>query len=465
MKKIISSLVFVSLFIALFSGSLFLQKPAVAQADYNPNNLCTDAGFTNAYALNDAGIQDFLAIRGSFLASYTENGMTAAQIIGNAARANGLSPLVILATLQKEQSLTYMHAYNQGSLDWAMGYGATDSALYTQYKGFNTQVDYGAWQLMKNYNAWSINGSDWNVGKTMTIDSQAIRFDNRCTSSLYRYTPHLHGNSVFQYYFDSWGGNGHYDAKYVTQGPRSGVGVPGVALLPGQQFTIWVNFKNTGTATWSADGPTPVHLGISSPRDHGSPFLGGANSRGHLVQDSVAPGEVGTFYIDMMVPAREGTYVESFQPVVENVGWLDANVSWTFIVNRGMVAAQTNAVYAGNQGPKSGAGSYGVPLAPGDAVTLSVDFLNVGPQVWFKTGNNPIYMGTDLPKDRFSPFLGNRNIRAQLVQDVVLPGQVGTFNVNITAPSVPGTYVEHYRPLMEYVTWFSSEVSWTLTVR
>ena len=465
MKKLISYLVLASLIFIVMGGSLFLRKPEVANADYNPSNLCTDSGFTNAYALNDTGIQDFLAVRGSFLAGYSENGRTAAQIIGNAARSNGLNPLAILATLQKEQSLTYMHAYNQGSLDWAMGYGATDSVTYTQYAGFNTQVDYGAWQLMKNYNGWAVNGSDWNVGKTMNFDGTNVTFANRCTSSLYRYTPHLHGNYVFQYYFDAWGGNGHYEAKYVTQGPRTGVGLPGVALLPGQQFTIWVNFKNTGNIAWSADGSTPIHLGTAQPKDHGSPFLGGANLRGHLVQDSVAPGEIGTFYLDLTVPAKEGTYVEHFQPVVENVGWLNAEVSWTFVVSKGLAAAQTNALYAGNQGPKTGAGSYNTSIGPGENVTLSVDFLNVGPQVWFKDGNNPIYLGTDSPRDRLSAFLGNRNIRAQMVQDVVLPGQVATFNVNITAPDAPGTYVEHYRPLMEYVTWFSSEVSWPLIVR
>ena len=83
-----------------------------------------------------------------------------------------------------------------------MGYAICDSCSLddpnvVKYKGFTKQVDNAAWQLKYNYSYYAGNGSDWNVGRTMIIDDTAVRFATRATSSLYRYTPHLHGNENF----------------------------------------------------------------------------------------------------------------------------------------------------------------------------------------------------------------------------------------------------------------------------
>lgn len=465
MKKLISYLVLVSLIIIMMIGSLFI-TPLEKAAAYDRNLLCTDSGLVNSGALNTAGIQAFLVSKGSFLKSYSQGGKTAAQIINNAAKEYGINPIAILAMIQKEEGLiTGDHAgtLNQTRLDWAMGYGYTDSVIYTQYKGFANQINYGTWQLRKNYDYWATNSSVWNVGKTMNIDGTNVTFGNRCTSSQYRYTPHLGTN--FSKYFDLWGGNGYYGAQYVTQGPRSGIGVPGVSLLPGQTFTAWVNFKNTGTSAWRASGVTATHLGVSEPKDHGSPFFGGANLRGRLVQSTVAPGGIGTFKMTMTAPSAEGTYVEHFQPVVENVGWLNANVSWNFKVSKGLAATQTKARYL-SQGPTSGPGAPSATLSPGTSFTLWVKFVNTGTQTWFRNGNNPVHIGTYSPRDRKTLFNNNQNIRGYLVENSVLPGQVGTFRIALKAPSrryLP--YVEHFRPVMEGVAWFGPDVSWTLKVR
>lgn len=462
MKKIISYLVLSSLIIIIVFGTLFITPPEKAAA-YDRNLLCTDAGLVNSSALNTTGIQAFLVSKGSFLKSYSQGGRTAAQIINDAAKENGINPVAILAMIQKEQSLVSMSSYNQGSLDWAMGYGATDSATYQQFKGFTTQIDNGTWQLRKNYDYWATNGSVWNVGKSMLLkpDNVMVTFGNKCTSAQYRYTPHLGVN--FMNNFNAWGGNGYYGAQYVTQGPRTGPGAWNVALLPGQKFIAWVNFKNTGTTAWTSGGATPTHLGVSRPMDHGSPFLGGKNLRGSLVQSTVPPGGVGTFKIAMTVPNAEGTYIEHFQPVVENVGWLDANVSWTFNVSRGLAATQANARYL-SQGPRSGPGAWGVPIDHGDVTTLWVKYVNTGKQTWFRNGNNPVHIGTNMPQDRKTAFYYNKNVRGYLVESSVPPGGVGTFNITTVAPSSDGNYLEHFRPVMEGVTWFGPDVSWTLKV-
>lgn len=465
MKKLTSYFVLTTLIIITIFGSLFITPPEKAAA-YDRNLLCTDSGLVNSNALNATGIQAFLNSKGSFLKSFSQNGQTAAQIIDNAAKENGINPVAILAMLQKEQSLIYAKDYSQYKADWAMGYGVCDSCSLNDpkviaYKGFASQVNYGTWQLKRNYSYWATNGSAWNVGKTMNIDGTNVTFGNKCTSSQYRYTPHLGTN--FSNYFDTWGGNGYYGALYWAQGPRKGIGAPDVALLPGQTFTAWANFKNTGTVAWTSTGVTATHLGVSEPKDHGSPFFGGANLRGRLVQSTVAPGGVGTFQMTMTAPSAEGTYTEHFQPVVENVGWLNAEVSWTFQVSKSLAASQTNAAYL-SQGPRSGPGAPGVPIYSGRSTTLQVQFVNTGKQTWFKSGNNMVSLGTNLPQDRKTPFYYNQNRRGHLVESSVPPGKVGTFVITTVAPA-PGTYVEHFRPVMDGVTWFGPDVSWTLKVR
>jgi len=469
-NKIISRVLIVCVVFSTLGSVLFLTEPK-AQAGYNPSGLCSDNAFINISTLDAGGIQNFLGAKGSFLANFSQGGRSAAQIIFDASRANGINPIAILATIQKEEGIIYGEeagAYNQTRLDWAMGYGYTDAQIYEQYKGFTTQIDYGTWQLKQNFDNWATNGSEWNVGKTMIIDGQAVTFLTKCTSALYRYTPHLQGNYVFAYYFNLWGGEGFYDAQYATQGPRSGPGAYGVDILPNQTFTIWVNYRNTSNTTWygnwTGDTPNPVHLGTANPQDRTSAFLGGRNVRGYLISEFVSPGQIGTFYLTLTAPAQQGTYVEAFRPVAEHIKWFGPEAYWYFKVSTEEQAKKYNAQWL-SQGPRTGPGSLGTPLAREEGAVLWVNMLNTGSTTWYRTESYPTYLGTYDPQDRLSAFFGNRNRRSFLLQDEVPPGQIGTFMIHIVAPSTPGYYVEIFRPVTEYITWFGPPVEWQLTVQ
>jgi len=446
-----------------------LIKPSKAEASsYNPSALCTDGAFINVNTIDYAGVQYWLSQRGSYLANYSVGGYTAAQLIYNASRAYGINPIVIFATLQKEQGLivgTYSKGFDQTRFDWAMGYGYTDSGPLPQYAGFATQIDYGTWQLRQNFNTWAQNGSVWNVGKSMSIDGQTITFANRCTSSLYRYTPHLHGNYLFWYYYNAWSGEGYFNAALVAQGPYSGPGVYGTALLPGQPFTVWASFQNTGNTTWTFDDTiTPVHLGTWAPADRSSAFLRGQNLRGYMIQDTVAPGEVGTFVYDFVAPGQAGNYCERFRLVAEYVGRIGQEISWNYTVSKAQAGSQLAAQNI-SQGPAGGPASYGVPLAGGQSATISVAALNTGRQTWFRDGANATYLGSYEPRDRGSMFTGGQNLRGRLNQGAVYPGQIGTFDIPITGPLQAGDFVEHYRLVMNGVAWFGPDFSWLLQVR
>lgn len=209
----------IGLSVLLSLSGILLMNLSRARAAYNPSYLISDAEFINSQALDAGGIQSFLNARGGTrLRSFSEGGLSAAQIIANASRSNGINPIVILATIQKEESLVDSNTNFDYRVTWAMGYGVCDSCSLddpdvVKYRGFTNQINNATWQLKRNYSYWAANGSDYNVGSTMIIDDLAVRFANRATSALYRYTPHLHGNENFYNIYSQYS---VYTAKGAT---------------------------------------------------------------------------------------------------------------------------------------------------------------------------------------------------------------------------------------------------------
>lgn len=376
MRKTLYNLVVGLLILALFP--IYLMSSVLKAKAFDASNLISDAEFINWTTLDAGGVQAFLNTRGGTrLRTFSEGGRSAAQIIADAARSNGISPYVILATIQKEESIVDSNYNFDYRVVWAMGYGVCDSCSLddpnvAKYRGFTNQIDNGTWQLKRNYSYWAVNGSDWHVGKTMIIDGTAIRFANRATSSLYRYTPHLHGNQNFYNIYNNYknfkysgkfdkssykadlikaklgkiakvgktqkdvvdktklisskttsSSPAAYDAQLVTKVEPS-------VLQPGQSYTIYAYFRNTGSTIWSNSGPNPVYLGNSSPRDRSS-LLTGGNIRWRMLTSSVAPGRVGIFSISVTAP-QIGSYTERFQPLSEGVTWFGDEVTFTFNV-------------------------------------------------------------------------------------------------------------------------------------
>ena len=185
-----------------------------AKADFNPSYIVSDSAFTNTATMTEADVQAFLESKGSYLANYYETrdsyigpnndiaakGWRASKIIWNVANWYGINPQVILATLQKEQSLITNPSPPAWAIDWAMGYGCPDSSPCSSYPGLAMQVDWGTWQLRWNMdlaNSRDSRVAPYLTGDTITIDDTPVYLQNGATASLYRYTPHFHGNQNF----------------------------------------------------------------------------------------------------------------------------------------------------------------------------------------------------------------------------------------------------------------------------
>lgn len=189
------------IFIIIFI--VFLAAGSTHAASFNPNYIIDDSELEDASALSQKAIQRFLESKGSFLAKFTQviKGLrkTASQIIFEEAQLYQISPKVILAMLQKEQSLVTDANPSQDQLDWATGFGVCDSCsksdpALTPLKGFYNQVSDFAEKVRVNYLrdlyklGRTLTGWGPSITKT-TVDGFTITPVNRATSILYTYNP------------------------------------------------------------------------------------------------------------------------------------------------------------------------------------------------------------------------------------------------------------------------------------
>lgn len=107
-------------------------------------------------------------------------------------------------------------------------------------------------------------------------------------------------------------------------------------IRPGEQLNASVQFRNTGSTTWSPSGTNPVRLGTQNPRDRSSPFFTAGNwisaDRPANVNTTVAPDGVGSFNFVLTGPSSYGNYTESYQLVQEGVQWFGPIVQFNIQV-------------------------------------------------------------------------------------------------------------------------------------
>jgi glucose/arabinose dehydrogenase len=92
----------------------------------------------------------------------------------------------------------------------------------------------------------------------------------------------------------------------------------------------------------------------------------------------------------------------------------------------------------------------------GQTISYQVTVTNIGTQTWPATGTNKVRLGVYFAgaSDAVGAWPSEPK-RFALTSDVA-PGKSVTFNVKVTAPSTPGTYVLRDRMVKEYVAWFTT---------
>lgn len=468
-KKYIAKAIFIVISVSLVGGGFLYSAPKKAEA-YSANYLCTDTGFINWNSWSAKEIQYFLVSKGSFLKDFSENGRSAAQIIYDAAHGHGdasgtangivinsatgtINPIAILATIQKEEGIIYganAAAYNQTRVEWAMGYGYTDSEIFEQYKGFTKQVEWGAWQLRYNYERASGHGfKDYQVSQTVTIDGTSVTFSNRATASLYRYTPHLQGNVNFRNYFNLWGGNSFAGAFSGTRAYQT----HNVTVNNGYVKTLVVAYKNTGAITWYRG---KVNLGLVNKNY--VPLTGGydmaynwnkPNRPAYLDQASVAPGETGTFTFKVKNDNDHAGYHRlDLGLVAEGITWFPSSSHVYFNV---YIPSFFSAQWQYQ--------THDTTVSDGFVKTLVIAYKNTGSWTWTPSKihlalvdkyGTPVLTGYDMaynwPKINRPDYLD---------QASVAPGEVGTFTFKVKNDNDRNGYHRlDIRPVAEGIAWF-----------
>lgn len=292
----------------IIGGLVFFSiSPKLAFADFNANNLMDDAVFDNNTTMTASQIDAWLNSFGSSCISsnsgfrtpdpagwsaavtsnhgYTFGGnVTAGQAIYDTSQIYHVNPQVILATMQKEQSVITGGAgchysnpspgmactYSGGGCVFiAMSYACPGGCDYS-YNGFSLQLIAGTWLLrfgeqraygnLNNYPGHDTGDENIYYSGPMTAgvrqrsaSSSAVTYDgsyttqdgtnvtisNGPTATLYWYTPFISGNQSFVNLFESWFGSVH-GGGYVLAVDQT-------------DNTQWVIFNNIRQYVPSAD--------------------------------------------------------------------------------------------------------------------------------------------------------------------------------------------------------------------
>jgi len=501
---------YIKLFVLLLivSTAAAVIKAPRAYAAYDGSRLIDNNVFLDANSMNSAQIQQFLVDKGAGLASMsfpltcgapsdtaTMNayaavsapcGQTvpASTIIYYAAQIYGLSPRVILSTMQKEQSLTTAVNPADWQINQAMGYGCPDSGNCSSTSNFFYQIDNGTWALRYHFERANRNNSWWNNGSNVCGGSSIYRstglyagatvtfkddngtsyatytLANAATASFYCYTPHAYNNPQGLYGLPVMGTTGlYYSGSYnfvswferwfgstilKYYGFVSAINPP-TTMEYGQLAVAEVKVRNHMGETWYSDGNVPLGghpfrlmmrgYQNSAFADTSDPAWLGTSNQIKMVETSVAPGAIATFRFSIRAPQISLNNSELNMVLVKDGVQVYDDLGLQFRVSSiPDYAYQVSAV-------DSPAG-----LLPGDAYYATYKLLNTGTRTWYNDSNvsatnpHPIRLATPYYID--SPFaypitdpawLGTKN-QIKLLEPQVAPGQTGTFKAMLIAP-------------------------------
>jgi subtilisin family serine protease len=98
-------------------------------------------------------------------------------------------------------------------------------------------------------------------------------------------------------------------------------------------------------------------------------------------------------------------------------------------------------------------------LVAGQKTTWTLSARNTGTATWTRSGANPVRLGTDRTRDRYSSFCTASWVNcarpAQLNEASVPPGSIGTFTFEVQAPASPGNYNEYFNLVAEGNSWMN----------
>lgn len=393
--------------------------------------------------------------------------LPAAQLIKNAAQANGISVRALLVTIQKESpgplitdTWPFPNQYRN-----AMGYGCPDTApCDPQYEGFWNQINNAA----RQFTIYKNNPSSYRhiAGRNNAVlynpqpvcGSSSVYINSTATAGLYNYTPYqpnqaalnnlygtgdscsAYGNRNFWRLFTDWFGSTLGIARDAAIDSASNLGG---WLQYGESRTITVKAVNTGNDGWCADGyctggqlPTRLVAQNYIPfeyYDSSDPaWVNGAQIK--MQTPSVRPGEIGTFTFKIKAPYRPNLSASSrFYVNVSGITFApNANV-W---IGANSYPTQMQLVSKALDNPNS-------TILPNQRVKATITLKNTSNIVWYSDagrGVNDRPMRLHTPGYTGSPYYDSSDSawltpsQIAMKTPVVNPGENGVFEFYVRGP-------------------------------
>ncbi len=238
-----------------------------------------------------------------------------------------------------------------------------------------------------------------------------------------------------------------------------------VVLPPGKAATVWFDFKNTGTSTWTNVDPHPISLNTDNIMFRKSKFettKWRASWRPtRLMQKSVKPGETGRVRFAIKAPNKPGVWRESFA-LVKDKGTRIPGGSVEFIIVIGTKVDNTDAIYQAV--PTQSQLSFWVK--PGAQIYQAVSFVNKGKATLRNEGWGAITLSHFGPSYVLPP--SPVDVGVTPVPNAILnPARQGgttTATIDMTAPTAPGTYIDTFTLNGPYGPVAGSTITATVTV-
>jgi hypothetical protein len=228
------------------------------------------------------------------------------------------------------------------------------------------------------------------------------------------------------------------------------------ALQPASTSQATLLFRNTGTKTWTRGvAGSQVALGINGDSASFSALgmnVGWPSANRVAVQNeaSVGPGAVASFTFALKAPLAAGTVRLPLRPVIDGVAWLE---------DQGVFLPVTTAVdyhsrwVSQSAYPTLGAGQMSGPL--------TISFSNAGSMSWTRgVLGQEARLAVNQDNAQWAAlgvnWLSANRVAAQ-TEATVNPGGIATFTFQVRAPSTPGLYAIHLRPVIDAVTWMEDQ--------
>jgi uncharacterized protein YkwD len=228
------------------------------------------------------------------------------------------------------------------------------------------------------------------------------------------------------------------------------------AMQPASTTQATVLFRNTGTKTWTRGvAGSQVALGINGDSSSFSTLgmnVGWPSANRVAIQNegSVGPGAVASFSFSLKAPFSAGTVRIPLRPVIDGVAWLE---------DQGVFLPVTTVVdYHSRWVAQSAYPTLRIGQISGP---LSISFRNAGSQSWIRgTLGQEARLAVNQDNAQWAALGVNwlsANRVAGQTEATVTPGGVATFTFQVRAPSTPGLYAIHLRPVIDAVSWMEDE--------